>query len=73
MNWHIFEANANNLRCKSRSITTLADKKSNCDIVKGMPILYSLMALSSLRFLHIVEKFSDEGVELLNYTMGYHL
>ena len=65
MNWHIFDAKAKSLRCKSRSITTFGDRLSNWDIVRGIPILYSLMAFSILRFLHIVENFSDEADELL--------
>ena len=65
MNWHIFDAKAKSLRCKSLSITTFGDRLSNCDIVRGIPILYSLMAFSILRFLHIVENFSDEADELL--------
>ena len=65
MNWHIFDAKAKSLRCKSLSMTTFGDRLSNCDIVRGIPILYSLMAFSILRFLHIVENFSDEADELL--------
>ena len=65
MNWHIFDAKAKSLRCKSLSMTTFGDRLSNWDIVRGIPILYSLMAFSILRFLHIVENFSDEADELL--------
>ena len=46
-------------------MTTFGDRLSNWDIVRGIPILYSLMAFSILRFLHIVENFSDEADELL--------
>ena len=65
MNWHIFDAKAKSRLCKNRSMTTFGDRLSNCDIVRGIPILYSLMAFSILSFLHIVENFSDEADELL--------